>query len=252
MGLSVGCGSAGATITRLAVGDPGPDAYSLIAGVDDADVTRRMQAGGQMGGDEPGLYGGTRKAAGCDKAGLVAFLQANPAKAAAWASVQGIGVDAIKGFVDGLTPAVLRVDTFVTNHGFKDGAATSMPAVLQAGVGVLVDAKGLPVVKCNCGNPLTPPDKKIKIGESSFKGAEWSGFDKNRVTLIEPPEQPVKSLQLVDSTQGTIFDRPVGSAGAADGSPRPIPPDAQPAPTPDESSTDSVPLPAPPSGDVPP
>ncbi|GAA3228480.1 DUF6777 domain-containing protein [Actinocorallia longicatena] len=235
MGALAGCGGAGATITRLAVGDPGPDAYTLVSGVDDAAVTRRVEAGGQMGGDQPGLYGGTRKTASCDKDALVAFLQGNPDKAKAWADVHGIAADTIKGFVDGLTPAVLRVDTFVTNHGFRSGKATAMQAVLQAGIGVLVDGHGLPVVKCNCGNPLTAPDKNIKMDESSFKGAEWPGFDKDKVTVIESPGKDVKSLQLVDSKAGTIFDRPTGSAGGADGKPQPIPPPAQPAPAPQYS-----------------
>src|SRR5690606_35604146 len=156
-----GCGDAGATITRLTVGTPGPDPYTLMSGTDEADVKKRPQAGGTAAGDSPGLYGGTRREATCDPQQLIAFLQANPDKARAWARVQGIPVDDIPRYVSRLTPVLLRTDTLVTNHGYRDGEPTSGPAVLQAGMGVLVNGHGVPAVKCNCGNPLTPPDKKI-------------------------------------------------------------------------------------------
>jgi hypothetical protein len=49
MASATACGDAGATITRLAVGDPGPDAYTLAAGAeDDPQVSRRAEAGGQV------------------------------------------------------------------------------------------------------------------------------------------------------------------------------------------------------------
>ena len=63
----------------------------------------------------------------------MAFLEANPTEARAWADVQGIEVGEIGDYVDGLTPMVLRSDTAVTNHGFTDGVANPIPAVLQAG-----------------------------------------------------------------------------------------------------------------------
>ena len=62
-------------------------------------------------------------------------------------------------FLGSLTPVTLRTDTAVTNHGFRDGSATAFQSVLQAGTGVLVDAQGLPRVRCYCGNPLG--EKKV-------------------------------------------------------------------------------------------
>ncbi|WP_106399198.1 DUF6777 domain-containing protein [Actinocorallia populi] len=218
------CGEAGKTITRLAVGDPGPDPYTLAANADDDErVDRRAEAGGQVEGDAPGLYGGTRKAASCDKTALVEFLQAGAEKAEAWSGVLGITPGEIPGFVAGLTPAVLRVDTLVTNHGYREGTATALPAVLQAGVAVLVDRNGVPVVKCNCGNPLTPPDKEIDPTESDFRGASWPQFSGEKVTVIETPGQEVESLTLVDSETETAFERPVGTGGDRDGAAKPIP-----------------------------
>lgn len=218
------CGEAGRTITRLAVGDPGPDPYTLAASADDdAEVDRRAASGGEVKGDAPGLYGGTRKASSCDKAALVEFLQVNADKAGAWSGALGITARDIPEFVADLTPAVLRVDTLVTNHGYRDGTATAVPAVLQAGVSVLVDRKGMPVVKCNCGNPLTPPDEEIDPKDSKFKGASWPQFNSEKVTVIETPEQEVETLTLVDSESETAFERPVGTGGDEDGEPAPIP-----------------------------
>ncbi|GAP52775.1 serine/threonine protein kinase [Streptomyces azureus] len=52
---------------------------------------------------------------------------------------------------------MLRADTGVTNHGFRAGRAAVLQAVLQAGTAVLVDDRGVPRVRCACGNPLRPP-----------------------------------------------------------------------------------------------
>ena len=64
----------------------------------------------------------------------------------------------VPAFLRGLTPVVLRADTRVTNHGFRDGSATSFQSVLQAGTAVLVDDHGAPRVRCACGNPLKAPN----------------------------------------------------------------------------------------------
>ena len=48
----------------------------------------------------------------------------------------------VPGYLRSLTPVQLRMDTRVTNHGYRDGAATSYQAVLQTGTAVLVDDRG--------------------------------------------------------------------------------------------------------------
>jgi hypothetical protein len=228
MASLAGCGEAGAAITRLAVGEPGPDAYALVSGTDDPKVIPRQEAGGARTGDQPGLYGGTRKVASCDKDKLVKFLGDNPDKAKAWADVHHITPAGIPAFIEHLTPVVLRVDTAVTNHGYRSGEATSLQAVLQAGVGVLVDAHGVPVVKCNCGNPLTAPSKKTHPENGRYTGTKWPQFAKKKVTVIEAPAQEVKTLMLVDPVLGMIFPRPVGTEGESDGALAPMPPEAMP------------------------
>ncbi len=69
----------------------------------------------------------------------------------------GLRTTQIRTYVSGLTDVLLRTDTRVTNHGYEDGIAIPIQSVLQAGTAVFVDKYGSPVVKCYCGNPLTPP-----------------------------------------------------------------------------------------------
>ena len=151
----------------------------------------------------PGLYGGTRDRGSCDAAQLVAFLDGNPEAAAAWAGVFEIAPARIGDFVDTLTPVVLTRDTRVTNHGFAGGEATRMPSVLQAGTAVLVDDRGVPRVKCDCGNPLLPPASIPSGATVGFRGEPRSGWN---------PGQ----LVVVDVDGGDPFSRPVGTAGADD------------------------------------
>lgn len=220
------CGGAGATITRLTVGTPGPDPYTLMANTDKTDVKHRPQAGGTKPGDSPGLYGGTRQASTCDKPKLVAFLQASPDKARAWAAVQGIPVSDVPRYVSRLTPVLLRTDTLVTNHGYHDGKATSAPAVLQAGMGVLINGYGVPTVKCNCGNPLTRPKEKISSGKTSYSGRSWPGFTKRNVTEIQPRdsrEGTIETFVLVDPEATMGFERPRATEGESDGPPGTLP-----------------------------
>ena len=83
-------------------------------------------------GDHIGLYGGTLNTTTCDKGKLILFLTQNPDKGAAWAGVLGIPATQIPAYVTGLTSVLLRSDTLVTNHGYANGLATVIPAVLQA------------------------------------------------------------------------------------------------------------------------
>ena len=164
-------------------------------------------------GATAGLYGGTRDIASCDPAAMLAFLEANPDKAAAWAAAQGIATAQIPAFVDRLTPVILRSDTAVTNHGFRDGSANPFQAVLQAGTAVLVDEYGVPRVKCACGNPLLPPRR---YAEPTYTGPSWPGFTPVNVTVIQSTTIVIIDFTLVDLSTGQGFTRPAGSTGDED------------------------------------
>jgi hypothetical protein len=164
-------------------------------------------------GTEPGLYGGSGDERVCDAAKLVEFLNDNADKAAAWSDVLGITPDGIGDYAASLTPVVLVSDTLVTNHGFADGEATVVRSVLQAGTAVMVDDQGVPRVKCNCGNPLTPPEP-VAADDWQLQGQLWTGFDVTQVTTIRAGDS-VTEFTLCDLQTGRRFTRPVGSTGGS-------------------------------------
>jgi hypothetical protein len=177
-----------------------------------AGVPARATSGGQVNGNAPGLYGGTGNVAVCDRDQLIAFLEANPAKARAFAGVLGITSSQIRDYVNSLTPVVLTTDTLVLNHGYSNGKATPRNAVLQAGTAVLIDKYGIPRVKCNCGNPLLPPTitKAARI-----RGTRWPGFQTTKVTKVTSAEV-VNIFVIVNVTTGELTDRPAGTDGTQD------------------------------------
>lgn len=161
-----------------------------------------------------GLFGGTLDSSSCDKAQLVAYLAANPDKAAVWAQALGISPSQIASYVAPLTPVLLRSDTAVTNHGFEKGKLTTFPSVLQAGTAVLVNQYGQPVVKCNCGNPLTPPPVTMK--KVKYKGPTWPGFTPGAMTIVSASTTVINNFTLTNVVNNTTFVRPAGTDGTAD------------------------------------
>ncbi|MGH4026911.1 MAG: DUF6777 domain-containing protein, partial [Pseudonocardiaceae bacterium] len=166
-----------------------------------------------MRGGDVGLYGGANSTRICDKDQLAAFLARDDTKAAAWAGVLDIQPAGIDGYIEGLTPALLQTDTRMTNHGYRDGAATPRQAVLQAGTAVLLDRYGVPRVKCGCGNPLTDA---ARISNPHFTGASWAGFDRSSLSRVVPAERRVDRFVLRDVHTGMATSRPVGSDGERD------------------------------------
>jgi hypothetical protein len=203
-------------------------------------------------GSLPGLYGGTRNYATCDAEKLIVFLEANPDKAAAWSSTLGIRPDQIRRYVHRLTPVLLRTDTRVTNHGFVNGRANAIQSVLEAGTAVFVTRYGEPVVKCYCGNPLTPP---ILYQAPVYVGPRWPRFQTRYITIIERTTTIIETFRLYDPDTGKVFTRPAGTSGAGDlpGSQSlpdpmlPVPPtDTPPAtPPPVQAPPETTPQPAP-------
>ncbi|WP_256095639.1 DUF6777 domain-containing protein [Streptomyces sp. EN23] len=216
----------GGEVFLQAAGESGPDPFTESTANDDAPgpgtagpsvppspsktgapVTRGVD------GAAPGLYGGTRKVASCDVEQQVKVLRAAPDKNRAFASVQDIEPSAVPGYLRGLTPVTLRMDTRVTNHGYRDGEANAYQAVLQAGTAVLVDDRGVPRVRCACGNPLLPP---VAQDDPRQTGKAWPGYRASDVVVVAPSKKPVKEFVMVDPENGDWFKRPAGDTGDGD------------------------------------
>ncbi|KPI30303.1 putative PASTA sensor protein [Actinobacteria bacterium OK074] len=229
--LLTGCKQAEKTAAKIAVravarnvpiGSPFVR-LALQLGLDYAIDKALALAGGTKEGNTPGLYGGTENSQDCDKAGLVRFLEdpANGRKAAAWAQAQHLkGIGDIAGFVRKLTPVLLRNDTLVKNHDYKKGKATVFEALLEAGIAVLVDQFGKPVVQCSCGNPLDTFEKSVDQADVRFDdhNRKWASYDRNKVTKVESSSNTrVDTYRLVNVAEPeTGLAREAGSDGTTD------------------------------------
>lgn len=191
--------------------EPGPDAFTgsfatvedgLVAGFTTLGADDESTGSGsgveltRVIGDRSGLYGSLAAGGVCDTAGLADELTADTDRAAAFAAVLGVEVADVARVIAGLAPVVLGRDTAVTNHRFRDGRAEPFQAVLQAGTAVLVDARGVPRVRCACGNPLDPPAVEGRTVE--VRGERWTGFSESRISLVAASEAPVTMIEAVD------------------------------------------------------
>lgn len=250
----------GGEVFLQAAGESGPDPFTESTAKDDTPepgtaspsvAPSPSKTGAQVArgvdGAAPGLYGGTRKVASCDVEQQVKVLQAAPDKNRAFASVQDIEPSDVPGYLRGLTPVTLRMDTRVTNHGFRDGEADAYQAVLQAGTAVLVDDRGVPRVRCACGNPLLPP---VAQEDPRQTGEAWPGYRASDVVVVEPSKKPVKEFVMVDPENGDWFKRPAGDTGdgdkktdpPGDASESPCPPGSDPCPaSPGDTTSEPAP-----------
>ncbi|QIB42263.1 DUF6777 domain-containing protein [Streptomyces aureoverticillatus] len=188
-----------------------------------------------LAGGTPGLYGGTQRVGSCDVGLQIRFLTAEPARARAFAGAAGIAQDGIPAYLRGLTPVVLRADTRVTNHGYRDGRATAYQSVLQAGTAVLVDDRGLPRVRCACGNPLKPP--VAFRNTPSHSGQPWSGYRPTKVIVVTPAPRPINVIVIVNIVNNTWIERKTGDHHGEDDHTVP-PPDPTSTPPTDSADPD--------------
>ncbi|MCX4767513.1 hypothetical protein OG562_42510 [Streptomyces sp. NBC_01275] len=208
--LPGGGGSGGGNLVfTQAAATTGPDPFtestathSSAAPVSAAPSTaaRPTNALQSVDGGAEGLYGGTRNVASCDVEKQIKALQADPAKNSAFASVAGVQPAGVPAYLRSLTAVQLRMDTWVTNHGYRDGAATSYQAVLQAGTAVLVDGRGVPRVRCACGNPLTPPVPQQAAPKRT--GDTWPSYHPSNVVVVTPAVTVVNVFVLYDPDPG--------------------------------------------------
>ncbi|MFJ8660375.1 DUF6777 domain-containing protein [Streptomyces sp. NPDC093795] len=209
----------------------GPDPFTAST----ARVTARSSSRGpepdpgaervrEVTGSTPGLYGGTRAEGSCDVEQQVSHLAADQNRTRAFAEAAGIPETNVGDWLRGLTPVVLRADTRVTNHGYRQGKADAYQSVLQTGTAVLVDQYGAPRVRCACGNPLRTPTKATG---GVHKGDPWDGFDPDRVIVVRPTTTVVTSLVIVNAADRSWIERRTGSDGDADRKPA-VEPDCDP------------------------
>jgi hypothetical protein len=165
-------------------------------------------------GSAPGLYGGTRNVSSCDVEKQVKALQADPAKNKVFASVAGVPPSGVPAFLRSLTPVQLRMDTRVTNHGYRDGAATTYQAVLQAGTAVLVDDRGVPRTRCACGNPLTPPIAQQNTPKRT--GDTWASYNPSNVVVVTPSTTVINIFVIYDPDHHDWIARHRGDTGGKD------------------------------------
>ncbi|MET8770033.1 DUF6777 domain-containing protein [Streptomyces sp. NPDC004658] len=227
--LAAGCAGAGVKQTRTgelvlleAATDRGPDPFtdSMDTGasrpesprgtarVQPGEVEAPLRAARTVSGGTPGLYRGTPRVAACDVERHIGDLAADEARADAFAQVAGVTRSALPGYLRGLTPVVLGADTRVTNHAYRDRRAARYQAVLQAGTAVLVDDRGVPRVRCACGNPLKPPAPTR--GGAGARGTPWAGYEPDEVIVVAPAPQTVSSITIVDAGSSTWIERRVG------------------------------------------
>ena len=147
-----------------------------------------VAAGGEFSGATAALYARNPAIPSCDGQKLVAALQADGNRAAAWAAAENIQAADIPAFVSGLTPVVLRADTSVTAFGYDDPSFFSYPAVLQAGTAVFINGRGEPTVKCYNGNPLASRAQPAPTVARtvSYVGPRWTTFRTTSVTVVRP------------------------------------------------------------------
>ncbi|MFB8181150.1 DUF6777 domain-containing protein [Streptomyces sp. NPDC055966] len=167
-----------------------------------------LRAVRSLSGATPGLYGGTARVSGCDIERQIAYLRADRDRAGAFARAQGISAAALPGYLRGLAPVLLRADTRVTGHGYRDGQAAAYQAVLQAGTAVLVDDRGMPRLRCACGNPLGPPAPGH--GGIGARGLAWPDYRPDQVVAVTPAPRAVTSITIVDVLTRTWIARRIG------------------------------------------
>ncbi|WP_436789376.1 DUF6777 domain-containing protein [Yinghuangia sp. YIM S10712] len=217
-------------VTGIAAGEVGEGPFSADFGADVKGLTAAVSTE-KLRGDTPGLFGGTRNASVCDKAKLVEFLLTNAVPATRWVKVLKLADRAaIPEYVRKLTPVVLRVDTLVRNHTMD----TSFDAILQAGTAVLVDEFGIPVVKCNCGNPLTRTDKDAGRIRLKTPDATWKNKG-SKPTRIDKPKTKVPKFHIADlQAPDSGINRTPGTDGEQDEAAE------APAPLPDRSDDNAL------------
>jgi uncharacterized protein DUF6777 len=155
-----------------------------------------------------GLYGGQRNIPSCNASALISYLEGKPAVGRPWAAALGINAADIGPYVATLTPALLRVDTRVTDYGLAGGRAVARQTVLQASTAVMLDRTGFPRVRCQSGNPLG--EARAVTAAPQYTGPRWPRFAPTTLIVVTPGANGAP-LVLIDVVTGDPFARIPGS-----------------------------------------
>jgi hypothetical protein len=196
-----------AQVQLEATSTAGPSPFTAPVGQDAAGVVAPANAQGSQPGNTGGLYAQDPATTPCDPAALVSQLSSDPAKAAAWAQPLGVEASGITGFVNSLSPVMLRADTAVTEYGYGNGQFQPYPAVLQAGTAVMVNSFGEPTVKCYNGDPLGAPT--ASNNSATLVGAPWNGFVRERTIIVTPAPAPQSQITVVNPGTNTQTPKPL-------------------------------------------
>jgi hypothetical protein len=225
-GESAAFGADGGEVFLQPVAGGGPDPFTESTAADPPSVTRMPypaaptdrgstpQGVRSFSGSTPGLYGGIRAVGSCDVEKQIGFLASDSGRARSFAQAAGVSQAVVPDFLRGLTSVVLRADTQVTDHGFRDGRATTFQSVLQRGTAVLVDNRGVPRVRCAGGNPLNPPT--VSKSPAGTQGKPWSGFRPGNVVVVTPASTVISNITIIDIVDHTWIERRIGDDGHRD------------------------------------
>lgn len=187
-----------AQMSYISANDPGPSPFTdSVADVElnrVANVSRQARSG-EVSGDAMELYGGSGNEAVCNQEALISNLYNLPGPRAAFAAALGLSDAQVDSYIRSLKPVVLMHDTWVTNHSYANGRAVPFQAVLQAGTAVLIDAYGVPRVKCGCGNPLAEPWQGYVVPSAV---TPWVGYDYTKVIYIYAPQEYNTTINITD------------------------------------------------------
>lgn len=213
----------GSEVFLQAAGKSGPDPFTESTATDSSTAPQTPAASTAsepasvtrgVDGSAPGLYGGTRNVSPCDVEKQIGALRADPAKNKAFASTEGIQPSEVPAYLRSLTPVQLRMDTRVTNHGYRAGAVTSYQAVLQTGTAVLVDGHGVPRVRCGCGNPLLAPVAQHSTPKPT--GDSWPSYRTQNVVVVAPSTTIINVFVIFDPDHDEWIARHKGDTGHHD------------------------------------
>lgn len=163
-------------------------------------------------GTTAGVYGATLAGEVCDVGLLAAELADEETAREAWRTVLGTDGESLAESLSAFTAVVLLADTTVTDHFLDGGRIRSRFAILQRGTAVLVDATGLPRVRCISGSPLRAA-APIPAGVT-VEGTPWDGFSLERVQMIPAAARTTSRFVLVDVHTGLALRRAPGVTGA--------------------------------------